>query len=396
MDEQKLHALFNTLERDRHDARPLEAFVADAFESLKHDLRLLALRLYVERREGFELRMQIGEDGAAAAEAVNPSCPALLHVLRHRVYLFADPEHRESPGAAGILPSGPAAGLVVGRRPHRRALFLLLGPDWARRRLDFALNILRGALALHLQEERLSLSLEQTAEIQQSLLDEGPPSFPGFEIACRSVQAEKIGGDFFDFVRFGSEVLGLAVGDASGHGLPAALLVRDVVTGLRMGLEKHLRMEYVFAKLNRVIHRANPTSRYVSVFYAELESNGNLSYVNAGHQPPLLFRRDRVLELRMGGTVIGPFPEVSYRRGVLSLEPGGVLVVLTDGIVERPAPSGDFFGEERLRRIVRDHHAESAQELLDRVFEEARIFGAGRPWDDDVTLMVIRRQEEVA
>ena len=108
------------------------------------------------------------------------------------------------------------------------------------------------------------------------------------------------------------------IGDASGHGLPAALLVRDIVTGLRMGLEKHLRMEYVFSKLNRVIHRSNLSSRFISVFYGELESNGNLSFVNAGHQPPLLFRKDRVLELRTGGTVIGALMKMSCTSGRLS------------------------------------------------------------------------------
>ena len=96
----------------------------------------------------------------------------------------------------------------------------------------------------------------------------------------RSIPAEEVGGDFCDFVHVAEDLVGFALGDASGHGLPAALLVRDIVTGLRMGLEKHLRMEYVFSKLNRVIHRSNVSSRYVSVFYGELERNGN---------PPLAF-----------------------------------------------------------------------------------------------------------
>ncbi len=87
-------------------------------------------------------------------------------------------------------------------------------------------------------------------------------------------------------------MLGLAIGDASGHGLPAALLVRDVVTGLRMGIEKDLKVAYVFAKLNRVIHRSNLSSRFISVFYGELEADGNLIYVNAGHFPPSLFFTD--------------------------------------------------------------------------------------------------------
>jgi phosphoserine phosphatase RsbU/P len=188
--------------------------------------------------------------------------------------------------------------------------------------------------------------------------------------------------------------VGFAIGDASGHGLPAALMVRDIVTGLRMGLEKHLRMEYVFSKLNRVIHRSNLSSRYASVFYGELESNGNLAYVNAGHQPPLLFRRDRIVELRTGGTVIGPLPHVSFRRGYVRLDPGSLLVLFTDGIVDRRAPGDVFFEEDRLKRVVLESHGAPAGHLLDRILDVAYAHGEGRPWEDDVTVMVIRRPEE--
>jgi sigma-B regulation protein RsbU (phosphoserine phosphatase) len=161
-----------------------------------------------------------------------------------------------------------------------------------------------------------------------------------------------------------------------------------------MGLEKHLRMEYVFSKLNRVIHRSNLSSRYVSVFYGELESNGNLSYLNAGHQPPLLFRKDRILELRTGGTVIGPLPQVVFRRGLVRLDPGNVLVLFTDGIVERRGRGEDFFGEERLKRVVQESHGAPAGQLLDRLLTTAFAHGEERPWEDDVTVMVIRRPEE--
>ena len=95
--------------------------------------------------------------------------------------------------------------------------------------------------------------------------------FAGYDLAARSVAADEVGGDFYDFEDFGSDMLGVSIGDASGHGLPAALLVRDVVTGLRMGIEKELKVAHVFEKLNRVIHRSRLSSRFVSVFYGELE-----------------------------------------------------------------------------------------------------------------------------
>src|SRR5207244_2120194 len=122
----------------------------------------------------------------------------------------------------------------------------------------------------------------------RSLLPDEPPELRGCDIACRSVAAEEVGGDFYDFMAFGEEILMVAIGDASGHGLPAALLVRDVVTGLRMGIEKDLKMGYVFGKLNRVVNRSRLSSRFVSVFFGEIEPAGDMIFVNAGHEPPLL------------------------------------------------------------------------------------------------------------
>jgi sigma-B regulation protein RsbU (phosphoserine phosphatase) len=391
---QGLHSLFNRLERHRPDGHQPDDFIEEVFNALKEELGVLGVLVYGERRDGFELRKQVGEGVEALADFLEATWPSVEFVLRHRVYIFADPNEPGSPPAVGILPGGPSAGVVVGRRPHRRLLFFVLDWGWERERVDFALNVLRAALGLHLLEERVRLSFRQVAEIQESLLREAAPPLPGFDIAYRSIPAEEVGGDFCDFVQVTEDLVGFAFGDAAGHGLPAALLVRDIVTGLRMGLEKHLRMEYVFSKLNRVIHRSNLSSRYVSVFYGELESNGNLSYLNAGHQPPLLFRRDRILELRTGGTVIGPLPQVAFRRGLVRLDPGNVLVLFTDGIVERRGPGEDFFGEERLKRVVQESHGAPAAQLLDRLLATAFAHGEDRPWEDDVTVMVIRRPED--
>ncbi len=391
---QGLHGLFNRLERHRPGGQPPDDFIEEVFHALKEDLRLLGVLVYAERRDGFELRKSVGEGVEALAEFLQTTWPSVGLVLRHRVYIFADPQEPGSPPAFGILPGGPSAGVVVGRRPHRRLLFFALDWGWERERVDFALNVLRAALGLHVLEERVGLSFRQVAEIQDGLLREAAPRLPGFDIAYRSLPVEEVGGDFCDFVHVAEDLVGFAIGDACGHGLPAALMVRDIVTGLRMGLEKHLRMEYVFSKLNRVIHRSNPSSRYVSVFYGELESNGNLAYVNAGHQPPLLFRRDRIVELRTGGTVIGALPQVSFRRGHVRLDPGSVLVLFTDGIVDRRGPGEVYFEEERLKRVVQESHGAPAGHLLDRILDVAFAHGEERPWEDDVTVMVIRRPEE--
>jgi sigma-B regulation protein RsbU (phosphoserine phosphatase) len=265
--------------------------------------------------------------------------------------------------------------------------------------LDFALNTIRAALDARLVDARVRGSFREAEEIQRSLLADEAPVYPGYEVACRSVATEEVGGDFYDFHDLGEDILGLAIGDASGHGLPAALVVRDVVTGLRMGIEKDLKIAHVFAKLNRVIHRSRLSSRFVSVFYGELEADGNLVYVNAGHPPPILFFRapkpgqpgDQ--ELSVGGTVVGPLPEVRFRRGFARIRPGEILVMCTDGILERPDASGEFFGTEGLRQVVLDNRGASAQQVLDRLYRAVAAHGGDRPWDDDATVVVLKRLE---
>jgi sigma-B regulation protein RsbU (phosphoserine phosphatase) len=389
----RLDSLFGALDAELPPRRLMESFLEDAFATLRVDLRLLAAVLYGEVRDGFTLLKTAGRLERAPAETIDGQSRPLALVLQHGVYIFADPDHDDAPTRHGLLPRRPAAVVVVGRRPNRYVLMFLLADGWVRDELDFTLNTVRAALGSRLMEERVRGSLEQAAEIQQSLLLEEPPPFPGFELAARSRPAEEVGGDFFDFAIFDQEsMLGLSIGDASGHGLPAALLVRDVVTGLRMGLEKDLKITHVFTKLNRVIHRSTLSSRFISVFYGELEQNGNLIYVNAGHQPPLLFSAEKVVELTTGGTVIGPLPEVRFHRGVAHLDPGDLLVMCTDGILERRARDGTFFGEERLRELVRARRSASAGDLMAAIFEAAEGFGAGRAWEDDATVVVVRRQ----
>jgi len=388
----RLDSLFGALDAELPPRRLMESFLEDAFRTLKADLRLQAAVLYGEVRDGFTLLKTAGRLDRPPAETVDLLSRPLALLLQHGVYIFADPDHDDAPPRYGLLPRRPSAAAVLGRRPNRYVLMFLLADGWAREELDFTLNTVRAALGSRLMEERVRGSLEQAAEIQQSLLVEEPPPFPGFELAARSRPAEEVGGDFFDFAVFDEEsMLGLAIGDASGHGLPAALLVRDVVTGLRMGLEKDLKITHVFTKLNRVIHRSTLSSRFISVFYGELEQNGNLIYVNAGHQPPLLFSAEKVVELTTGGTVIGPLPEVRFHRGVAYLDPGDLLVMCTDGILERRSRDGTFFGEERLRELVRARRNASAADLMAAIFEAAEAFGAGRAWEDDATVVVVRR-----
>jgi sigma-B regulation protein RsbU (phosphoserine phosphatase) len=389
-----LDSLFGTVDGGRPRKKVMESFLEEFFRTLRDDLRLRGGLLYEPRRDDIALLSQVGDLPGAFPETLDPELPPVRLIFRHGVYIFAEPGWQDAPARYGLLPSGPAAGLAVGRRPDRYVLLFLLNPGWVREELDLALNTVRAALGARLMEERLRGGLTEAARIQESLLAEEPPPFEGYDIAARSVPAEEVGGDFFDYLPFDDELLGLAIGDASGHGLPAALLVRDVVTGLRMGIDKDLKIAQVFARLNRVIHRSNLSSRFVSVFYGELEAGGNMVYVNAGHPPPLVISRDgQVQGLATGGTVIGPLPEARFRHGHARLRPGDVLVMCTDGILERRSPDGEFFGDDRLRAAVQEAGTAGAAEILEHVFRTSTDWSRRRSWEDDATLVVVRRHE---
>ncbi|MFQ6043744.1 MAG: PP2C family protein-serine/threonine phosphatase, partial [Candidatus Poribacteria bacterium] len=217
------------------------------------------------------------------------------------------------------------------------------------------------------------------------------PQIAGYETAGRSSPAEVVGGDFFDFSVFGDDIFSAAVGDASGHGLPAALLVRDVVTGLRMGVEKEMQMAEAMQKLNRVIHRSTLSAGFISLFYGEIESNGNIFYVNAGHPPPLLVHGSQVTQLKATGTILGAVPEISLQRAFARFEPGAVLVMYSDGLLERLNNDDEEFGLPRLIKLIVQHQQKSAQKIVEVIHQTVFDFGSQAKWQDDSTAVVVKK-----
>ncbi len=376
---------------DGHPAVWLKGtFLDGLFEILRDELNVLGARLYVEGRGGWTAVRTCGECHGAQPLALEPDALDIHRAFAEPVSLIEPPEAADVAGRLGIS-SSRLAFLCLGAAPNRRLLAFCFADDWPRERVEFTLHAVRSALDARLVEARRSGTMREAAEIQRSLLLERAPEFAGYDLACRSSPAEEVGGDFYDFDLLESELLALSIGDASGHGLQAALLVRDVVTGLRMGVRRDLKATSVIRRLNRVIHRSNLSSRFVSVFYGELEANGSLIYVTAGHPPPFLLLPDRVEELSVGGTLLGPIPDARFTRGFAHLDRGAVLVMYTDGMIERGNLAHRPLRDARLQRIASEHRGESAAAILDAIFEAARAWGGRHAWEDDATAVVIRR-----
>jgi sigma-B regulation protein RsbU (phosphoserine phosphatase) len=255
---------------------------------------------------------------------------------------------------------------------------------------DAVLSSLQYALAQHRRRHELEDLVEQARAIQTSLLPAGPILFDGFDIAAISVPARHVGGDVYDFVPLDSETLAITVADAAGHGLPAALQARDVITGLRMGVERDLKITRTVEKLNRIIHRSGLVTRFVSLVFGELETNGNLAYINAGHPPPLLLDDHGTHELGVGGIVLGPDASATYKLGFAHVDRGASLILVTDGVLEHRRPGGTMFGVEGVRHWLEDWRCGPAESGLADLMERLRAFG-GRRFEDDVSAVFIRR-----
>lgn len=308
---------------------------------------------------------------------------AIELLSRHKSYIFVDTVDP---------PWGNNSVAVLLGEHEEYLLIFLLNERWVRETLEFSINTIRSTLNFSSSKSRFSADLQEAYEIQKSLLPRIEPEFEGYEIAGRMEAAERVGGDLYDFSVLVEGVLSFAVGDASGHGLPAALLARDVVTGLRMGMEKEMKISSVLRKLNTVINRSQLSTRFISLFYGELEPEGTLVYVNAGHPPPLLFKSDRIQKLDVGGTILGPLADTEFNRGFAFMESGDLLVIYTDGILEATNADGDIYDEKRLVEFVRANISSPAYEIIRSLFTEIRDFAGSVRLQDDTTAVIIRRK----
>jgi Stage II sporulation protein E (SpoIIE) len=393
----KLAALLENIDEGRTKDDFLFSVLAKLENSFAKDLHIANGRLYTEDRDQFLLMNAPDRQEPYGRSPANPEGMVALDaevaqlVIRNGSYIYNDVSLSiNKPIGLQREYTVPAAFIV--RNPSHRWIFVFALTDgWVREEVEFCLNAVRALLNFRLHADAMTNDVQQAAVIQQSLLPNSPPYIAGYETAGRSQPAEVVGGDFFDFSVFGNDVFSVAIGDASGHGLPAALLVRDVVTGLRMGVEKEMKMAEAMQKLNRVIHRSTLSARFISLFYGEIESNGNIFYVNAGHPPPLLVHGSQVKQLKATGMILGAISEISLHRASTCFEPGAVLVMYSDGLIERLNDGDEEFGLARLENLIVQHQQKSAQKILEVIYQAVFAFGNQAKWQDDVTAVVIKK-----
>jgi sigma-B regulation protein RsbU (phosphoserine phosphatase) len=378
------------------DATSTIAQTASAIiENFKEDMGVRGGRLYERRDGGYELTRTFGDAKPVAPGLFVPDTyPPVEKVIDEGVVVMGldapgvDAEFEKSLGVDRF------AAIAVGE--DRFILSFTVDPGAPDEDLMSSLGILRHAVDQKLRQERYVSALNEARQIQMSILPRrmfrrGPIEMAGF-----TAPAELVGGDFFDFIPVSDRIVGVAIADASGHGLPAALQVRDVYTGLRMGVERDFKIVRTVERLNRIIHQSRMTTRFVSLFYGEIEEDGNLMYVNAGHPHPLHFHGRDVTPLTQTGMVLGPSATATYSRGYRHVEKGDAVLLYTDGMVEAHDAKGVEFGVGRLTKAYLEARDRPCDEIARTLVRKVREFTGDAEPEDDRTVVLLRRGEEAA
>ena len=244
------------------------------------------------------------------------------------------------------------------------------------------------------QRERMNRELEIAREVQEHLFPQRLPIVPGLEYSGHCRPAREVGGDYYDFIDLPHGRFGIAIGDVSGKGVGAALMMASLEASLRALACVVEDPAELMEQVSGLLHQASSSNRYATLFYAQYDPASRcLSYVNAGHNPPVVLRSFggtfQVFRLETGGPVVGLFRH-SYERGVFSHEPGDLLVLFTDGVSESMNARFEEWGEERLIEFAKTCYGLPSVEGLRGILSAAQAFAAGASQHDDMTLVVLR------
>jgi serine phosphatase RsbU (regulator of sigma subunit) len=249
----------------------------------------------------------------------------------------------------------------------------------------------------HLAQERFERELQLAREIQQRFQPTAPPAVTGFELQGISFPSYQIGGDYYDFILCPDGRLVVALGDVSGKGTSAALLMSSLHAAVHAQVASCRPINETVGAVNHYLADNTPSNRFVTLFYAELDPlTGSLAFINAGHNPPLIAHAAGTLEqLGSGGPPLGIMPDFDYHEGRTQLQPGDVLVSYSDGVTEQTNPKGEEFGPARLQDVVSQNLDRSAAAIRDKIEASLSAFAQGTPAVDDITLLIVKREREV-
>lgn len=388
----KVEKAIEAIDRNPDPSATIAQTAAAVIEQFEGVLGVRGGRLYERRDGGYELVRTFGGVPAVATGLFIPDAyPPIQRVVDEGVTVMGLNDPGVDPELERRLGAERFAAIAVG--DDEFILSFSVDPAAPEDDLMASLGILRHAVDQKLRQDRYVSALREARNIQMSILPKRAVRRGEIEIAGFTTPAELVGGDYFDFIPVSDRILGVAIADASGHGLPAALQVRDVYTGLRMAVERDFKITRTVERLNRIIHESRLTTRFVSLFYGEIEDNGSVMYVNAGHPHPLHFHGSGVTPLVQTGLVLGPTANAAYSRGYRRLERGDALLLYTDGMIEAHGSDGTEFGVGRLIKAFLDLRGSPCDEIARALIKAVGEYAGGGEPEDDRTVVVVKRHD---
>ena len=265
------------------------------------------------------------------------------------------------------------------------------------------LTVMANVAAIRIEQSRfaemektrqiMERDLEQAAMIQRQYLPSAAPTVPGLELAGYNAPCRTVGGDYYDFFAYPSGRVAMVLGDVSGKGMAASLMMMGLQARVQVLIDEPESLAATITRLNRITAANCPPARFITLFLCILDGkNGELTYTNAGHNAPLILRANGGHDsLTDGGPPLGILSDFSYQQYQTRLETGDILAIYSDGVTEAASPDDEEFETEHLSKSIQAHRKESASDIILRVNEDISAFTKGAPAADDVTLILARR-----
>ena len=410
--------------RDKADYRTIieqySADIASVFEPgilKRRMMEVVTGPVYVERAF-FAFRIDdekyaVEWDGYAdRAEEVHANDPVFHTLARRDKPVFFD-EFAEEESASELLPRLKEWGcrLIVPIREQESlagVLFLSEKVSGFRYRYEDInlLSVLTNQLAAGmtnarlyaeaLEKQKMEEELNVARQIQMQLLPQADPAGPGYKVSSFAQPSRQVGGDYFDYFDRAEGRLGLVIGDISGKGVPAALLVSQLQAILRAEVRTAKSLPEIISAVNQIITESTTAEMFATLFYADWDPVARqLNYVNAGHNYPIVVRQDGTSDtLRVGGLALGVIAEAQFEQSRVQLVPGDLVLLYTDGLTELNDPMGQEYGEERLLRLLKENRHLSAETIKNKLVRDATRFALGELGFDDLTLIVLKLDDE--
>jgi phosphoserine phosphatase RsbU/P len=399
--------VLNEVSREISSILDVEELLRRAAELVKRviDYQILSIMLYDEEQKVFRHRLDVkhgqrvqgklraaASEGLVGAAATSREPVVVPDVTADPRYLMVNPETR-SELAIPMIHKGKVIGVLDLESPqlnyfteeHVQTLSILAA--------NLAVSIENARLYEQVAqgEARLERDLQAAKRIQGALLRAVPTEDYGLDIAARYISAREVCGDLYEFLRYGPQQLGIALGDVSGKGTAAALYGAVAIGIMRSLAPQKLQPAEMLRQMNQLVGERRVEGRFMTACFATWQKGRQkLRVANAGQSQPLLYKSGRCDKIELTGFPLGIFEEVNYEEWGVTLEPGDILVFHSDGIAETANAEGQFFGTTRIMRLIEQHHESTATEIADVVLREVDWFTQSAPLSDDRTLVVVK------